>query len=434
MKIALVHDDFIQSGGAENLFAAIAQIWSEAPIYTSLVDWNKLPATISRNRVRPSFLQIFQKYAIARKWYKFLLPLYPIAFESFNFNDFDLVISSTTRFAKGIITKPKTLHICYINSVPRFLWSEKAKMEYLPQILRILFSPLLKWLEKWDKIASTRVDRYIANSKNVAQLVKEHYGIDSEVVYPAVDTDFFQATKGKRSNDFFLIVTRLVKWKKVEIAIKAAQVLKVNLKIVGTGPDERRLQNIAKNTSSLNYSLSDPAPYGAGESRSYHTTPRHPELVSGSTLRFRNPFGSIKSDKFGMTEGNKVSSRQARTITNDIEFLGAVSKEQLRNLYQNAKALIVTQEEDFGIAAVEAQACGLPVIAYSKGGVREIIIEGQTGLFFSDQSAISLQDAIIRASKVKWNSTACRNNTLRFSQAEFVSKLKLQVTKYAKFS
>src|SRR3990167_7286738 len=116
-KIALVHDDFIQQGGAESLFATIASIFPDAPIYTSLVDWNKLPATISRNRIRPSWMQ---RIPFTSKFYKVLLPLYPFAFESFNFDEFDLVISSTTRFAKSIITKPKTVHICYLNNIPRF--------------------------------------------------------------------------------------------------------------------------------------------------------------------------------------------------------------------------------------------------------------------------------------------------------------------------
>src|SRR3989344_2810770 len=244
MKVALVHDDFMQSGGAENLFATIAAIWPDAPIYTSIVDWSKLPESIGKSRIRPSFIQ---KLAIAKKWYKIFLPLFPLAFESFDFSKYDLVISSTTRFAKGIITKPKTVHICYINSLPRFLWSEETKREYLPVFLRILFTPLFNWLKKWDKISSTRVDLYIANSQNVAKKVKEHYGIESEVIYPAVDTDFFTLPKSKRSNDFFLIVARLVRWKKVEIAIKAALNLSINLKIVGMGPDEQRLKTLARN-------------------------------------------------------------------------------------------------------------------------------------------------------------------------------------------
>src|SRR3989344_4147682 len=116
MKLVLVHDDFVQEGGAENLFATISSIWPKAPVYTSFVDWDKLPESLSRDRIRTSFIQ---KIPFSAKFYKLLLPLYPLAFESFNFDDFDIVISSTTRFAKSAITKHQTVHICYLNSLPR---------------------------------------------------------------------------------------------------------------------------------------------------------------------------------------------------------------------------------------------------------------------------------------------------------------------------
>src|SRR3989344_5974064 len=120
-KVALVHDDFMQAGGAENLFATIAAMYPQAPIYTSLVDWQKVPKSIEKGRIKTSFMQ---KIPLAGYFYKMLLPLYPLAFESFDFNSYDLVISSSTRFAKGIITKPQTIHAAYINSIPRFLWDK----------------------------------------------------------------------------------------------------------------------------------------------------------------------------------------------------------------------------------------------------------------------------------------------------------------------
>src|SRR3989339_1404504 len=169
-KIALVHDDFIQAGGAESLFATIASIWPKAPIYTSLVNWGKLPSTINRDRIRPSWMQ---KIPFAAKLYKALLPLYPLAFESFNFNEFDLVISSTTRFAKSIITQPRTMHICYMNSIPRFLYGRKAQADYLPIMLRLIFKPILIWLKRWDKVSSCRPDLFVANSANISKKIKK---------------------------------------------------------------------------------------------------------------------------------------------------------------------------------------------------------------------------------------------------------------------
>ncbi len=364
MKIALVHDDFVQAGGAESLFATIASLWPDAQIYTSLVDWSKLPQSIARRRIKTSFIQIIP---FANRFYKALLPLYPLAFESFKFDDFDLVISSTTRFAKSIITKPGTVHICYINSTPRFLWDQKTQEDYLPKIAILVFKPLLWWLARWDRTAASRPDHYIANSHNVAGNIKKFYNRDSQVIYPYVDLNYFKPAKihnwQLRSQNYFLVVSRLVKWKKIEIVIKAAKELGINLKVVGKGPDEKRLKKIA---------IDD----------------------------------------------------QLSTLDYSVEFLGKVTKDILRNLYQNCQALIVTQEEDFGIATVEAQACGNPVVAYKSGGQNEIIKDKITGLLFERQTAESLKDAIEAASHVKWSVSACRQNAMRFSKVRFIKGIK----------
>lgn len=370
MKIALVHDDLVQEGGAERLFAEIAKIYPKAPVYTSLVNWSKLPASINRSRTRPSFMQ---RIPFANKLYKILLPLYPLAFESFDLSAYDLVISSTTRFAKSIITKPNTVHISYVNSVPRFLYNQDQAEQYLPKYLRSILEPYLSWLKRWDKVAASRPDFYIANSKNVQNQIRKTYGRESTIIFPAVDTEFFREkskrVKELKSESYYLIVSRLVKWKKIDIAIEACAQLGVNLKIVGSGPDEQRLKQI---------------------------------------------LNQVQNDSGG-----------------SVEFLGSASKEELRGLYQNCKALIVTQEEDFGVAMVEAQACGASVIAFGHGGSKEIIVDGKTGLFFNRQMPLSLKDAISRHSKLKWNGIACTKNALRFSRASFVKSLAYTIDKYA---
>lgn len=370
MKVALVHDDFVQAGGAESLFATIASIWPNAPIYTSLVDWKKLPQSINPQRIKTSFMQ---KIPFASRLYKIFLPLYPLAFESFNFDDFDIVVSSTTRFAKSIITKPKTVHICYINSVPRFLYDDKIQADYLPFLTRFLFKPILTWLKRWDKTAAFRPDYYISNSRNIGKKISKFYKMESEIVYPFVDLNFFKVAKVHnwelKSQNYFLIVSRLVKWKKIDIAFKAISKMDKSLKIIGEGPDKRRLKN----------------------------------------LTIRNQKGETR---------------------NQIEFLGKVTREQLRELYQNCQALIVTQEEDFGIAAVEAQACGIPVVAYRQSGVSEIIEDGKNGILFDSQSPQTLQDAIGRLSKVKWSVSVCRKNALRFSKETFIRQLREKASHY----
>lgn len=365
MKIALVHDDFSQSGGAESLFATIAAIYPDAPIYTSLVNWRKLPASIDKNRIKTSFMQ---KIPFANNFFKLLLPLYPLAFESFNFDEYDVVISSTTRFAKSIITKPKTVHIAYVNSTPRFLWNDDTKREYLNPVLSFLAKPYLNWLKRWDMVAASRVDFFIANSKNIQGKIKNAYSRESEVIYPYASSGFFTPAKihnwKLKSQNCYLVVSRLVKWKRIDIAIEAAKDIKANLVIIGDGPDKGRLERLAR--------------------------------------------------------GGKIT------------FVGKVTRELLRDYYRNSKALVVTQDEDFGIAAVEAQACGRPVIAYEKGGAAEVVVSGKTGVFFKKQTKESLKDAIEALSKVKWESAAQRASSLKFSKAVFVKSITRSTKKYGR--
>ncbi len=401
-KVALVHDDFCQLGGAERLFAEIAKIYPEAPIYTSLVNWSKIPTSINPDRIHTSFIQ---QIPFATKFYKLLLPLYPFAFESFDLSEFDLVISSTTRFAKAMITKPNTVHISYVNSIPRFLYNQDQAGEYLPHLLKFMLKPYFKWLKRWDKAASSRPDLYIVNSQNVARQIKKVYGRESEVIYPAVDTNWFKVkssqltAKEKTVNrqpltNYYLVVSRLVKWKKIDIAIQATQELGVSLKIVGIGPDEQRLRELFSPKS-------------------------HPEFNSGSEKKI------LKRVPFKKFQGKQNDKKGI------VEFVGSVDRKKLRDLYQNAKALIVTQEEDFGIAIIEAQSCGIPVIAYKAGGALEIIKEGKTGIFFKNQSPEAVKDAISIQSKLKWDISACRENALRFSKAVFVNSFKKSINDYA---
>src|SRR3989338_11614778 len=156
-KVALVHDDFLQRGGAENLFATIAGLYPKAPIYTSLVNWQKLPSSIEKSWIKTSLMQ---KIPLAKYFYKSLLPLYPFAFESFDLTKYDLVISSTTRFANSVITHPKTTHISYVNTTPRFLWNKKELSNYLPKALIYLIEPIINHLKKWDKITSSKTNFY----------------------------------------------------------------------------------------------------------------------------------------------------------------------------------------------------------------------------------------------------------------------------------
>jgi len=242
MKVALVYDRVNKWGGAERVLLALHEIWPEAPLFTSVYDPKNAPwAKVFK--VIPSFLQDFPAATGNHEWYALLMPL---AFESFNFDEYEVVISVTSEAAKGIITKSKTLHLCYCLTPTRYLWS--GYEEYFDSAFKkTVVRPLISYLRQWDKIAAQRPDFYLAISLNVKERIKKYYGRESEVVYPPVEVDRFKASKHQSiKEDYFLAVSRLVKYKKVDLAIEAFNKIGWNLKIVGVGREMDRLKKMAK--------------------------------------------------------------------------------------------------------------------------------------------------------------------------------------------
>lgn len=237
MKVALVHDDLVQWGGAERVLVALSEIYKDAPIYNSLYDKNHplLKEKFTNKEIKTSFLQKIPGW---KYLYKPFLPLYPMAFEQFDFSEYDLVISNTTRFAKSIITKPGTLHICYCHTPPRFLWG------FSGQKVTGILKPYLKWLKRFDKESSSRPDIFLAGSKNAQQRIKDIYRRDSQVVYPFVEIERFAYVKPFQGN-YLLVIARLIPYKRVDLVIKAAKRLGLSLKIVGDGPENEKLRAIA---------------------------------------------------------------------------------------------------------------------------------------------------------------------------------------------
>lgn len=236
MKVAIVHDDLVQWGGAERLLKGLLELFPDAPIYTSVFDRSngKLYKEFGNRKVVTSFLQNIPGW---RYGYKALLPLYPISFEQFNFDKYDLVISQTTRFAKSIITKPTTFHISYCHTPPRFLWH--FSKEFHP-----FLEPFLSNLRIYDRAVSNRVDYFLAGSKNAKKRIKKIYRKNSEVLYPFVDLKKMQKEE-IFDGGYFLVVSRLNKYKKVDVVIEACKKLKQPLKIVGTGPEMDKLKSIS---------------------------------------------------------------------------------------------------------------------------------------------------------------------------------------------
>lgn len=256
MKVALVYDRVNKWGGAERVLLALHQIWPEAPLYTSVYDPEGAPWA----KVFPIRTSFLQKFPLAQKSHESYPLLMPFAFESFDFADFDMVISVTSEAAKGIITKPKTFHLCYCLTPTRYLWS--GYDSYFPSRLKRLISkPLVSYLRRWDKIASQGPDEYFAISETVKRRIKNYYGRESQVIYPPLDITKFklesEKLKVKSGERFFLVVGRLVSYKKVDLVVKALNTLGYQLKIIGTGSEAGRLKRIARDNIEFLGNLTD---------------------------------------------------------------------------------------------------------------------------------------------------------------------------------
>jgi glycosyltransferase involved in cell wall biosynthesis len=344
MKVALVYDRVNKWGGAERVLLALREIWPDAPLYTGVYNpesakWAKV------FDIRPTFVQ---KFPLAKKKHELYPWLLTLGFESLSFDEFDVVISVTSAEAKGIITKPETLHICYCLTPTRYLWSHKdLYLSSKGSLFQKLAKPFISYLSIWDKVASARPDYYISISKNVQRRVEKYYKRESEVIYPPVETEWVM---GSDNTLPFLVVSRLVPYKRVDLAIKACNKLKLPLVVIGDGSESNRLRELAG----------------------------------------RN-----------------------------VKFVSSLTDIQLVRYYQKCKALIMPQEEDFGLAAVEAQANGKPVLAFGKGGALETVIEGKTGEFFNRQSVNSLVSVLEKFDESKYNRKTIRRNAERFSKERF---------------
>lgn len=359
MKVALVYDWVNKYGGAERVIEALHLIWPKAPLYTAVYDRKKAPWADSF-KVHPSFLQ---NIPFAKSHHEFFPFLISFSFESFNFDEYDVVISVTSYAAKGIITKPKTLHICYCLTPTRFLWSgyetykSKPGFGLLDPLVRIILSPVTARLRAWDYVAGERPDIYFAISNEVKNRIRKYYHHTSTVIYPGVDCELFTVPSNPHKNSkYFLIVSRLVSYKRVDIAIEAANNLRLPLKIIGTGNQKGKLKNLA-----------------------------------GDTIEFINDH---------------------------------LTDSELVRYYQDCTALIFPSEEDFGLTPLEAQACGKPVIAFRGGGVQEIIQEGINGAFFYPQEPVALINVLKNFDPRKYPPVTCRENAEKFDKKIFMTKFK----------
>jgi len=243
MKIALAHDYLNQMGGAERVVLEFHEIFGDAPLFTSIYDKSVMPEEFAAMDIRTSFMQ---KLPLVFKYFKLYLLLYPLAFRGFNLSAFDVVLSSTTAFAKGVRKRRGALHFCYCNTPARFIWMFEHYMqrERYPAFFKTLLKMLTIPLRWWDRSAARDVDFFIANSKNVAERIKKIYKRDSVIIYPPVDTQKYLPIE--TIEPYYLVVSRLNTYKRIDIVIKAFNELGLPLKIIGEGPDRGNLEKLAK--------------------------------------------------------------------------------------------------------------------------------------------------------------------------------------------
>lgn len=358
MKLAIVNDDLIQHGGQENILEELLNIFPNADLYCSVIskEW-KVRLTDKGIKYHTSFLD---KWPFITKLTRYVSPflLHNLAYESFDFTNYNVVLSSSSRFSHHIITKPSTVHLCYMHSPGRMIWNsyEYFKDETfgilsaLKKIGRVFLSYALGFMRMEDYISAQRVDFFAANSSVSKMRIEKYYGRDADIIFPFVDKISMEEPRG--SGDYFVVISRLAAWKKIELVIDACIKGNFKLKIIGTGSDEKRLKNIA----------------------------------SGNPL---------------------------------VEFLGYVSDAEKTKVISESKALIQPQLEDFGIVPLEANALGKPVICYGKGGALDTQVEGETALFFNSQDIDTLLNALNNFDSSDYDPNVCIKNAERFSKQAF---------------
>jgi glycosyltransferase involved in cell wall biosynthesis len=356
--IGLVHDYLLVMRGAERTFAAIADCWPEAPIYTSLYAAKGTAGVFQGRTVHTSRLQLLQA---SQRNFRRLLPLYPHAMEQLPVQRHRVLVSSSSAFAHGVVPREGAVHVCFCHSPFRYSWHEREiALGEVPRAFRPMLARTLDRIQRWDRRAAARVTSYVAGSELVRQRIGDYYGRDAAVIHPPVDVDRF--TVGSSPEDFFLVVSELVCHKRVDVALAAAKRAGCRIKVVGTGPDLERLR----------------ASFGASA-----------------------------------------------------DFLGRVPDDELERLYGRARALVVPNVEEFGIAAVEAQAAGRPVIAPNGGGTRETVVDGETGVLLDEASVEELAAAMRDVDFDRLSPARIRANAERFSRPRFARRFMAEVVRTA---
>lgn len=352
-RTVLVHDYLNQFGGAERVLEAMHALSPHAPVYTSMYAPDAMPEAYREWDIRPSWMD---RLPGVRTNHQLVLPAYPVAFERLRVPKCDLVLSSSSAWAKMVRAPTGAVHVSYVHSPMRFAWAfeQYCERERLPAAARNGLRPLMAAFRWRDRATLDRVDRFIANSTVVRDRIRAFWRRDAAVVFPPVDVDAFAPAPLEQVGDYFLMVSRLVPYKRFDIAIDAFNELGLPLWIVGDGRDRGQLERRA-----------------------------------GPSVR----------------------------------FLGRVPDDELRQLWARCRATVFMSEDDFGIAQVEAQAAGRPVIALAAGGVFDTVVPDVTGVWVEEQTAESLVAALRRFDTLSFDTGTLVEHARRFSTERFQREL-----------
>jgi glycosyltransferase involved in cell wall biosynthesis len=350
-KIALVHDYFVQMGGAERVAEAMHDSFPSAPVYTTVALPKGLPGGLRTADIRTSPMQHLP--SIERRFRHYFM-LYPFAVENFDLSDYDLIFSSSSGYAKGVRRRRNAIHVCYCHTPMRWVWryDDYVEREGFGGTIRAALPSLLWGLRKWDMRASRQPNYYIANSRLVAQRIKKIYGREAFVIPPPIDVQRFEMAD--EVGDYYLVLSRLMPYKRIDLAIEACKRANRRLIVIGDGPDRARLEKLADDR---------------------------------------------------------------------IEFLGRQPDSIVNYYAARCKALLFPGEEDFGMVPLEVNAAGRPVIAFRGGGALETVVEGVTGVFFDQQTSMSLAQGIEEFEGMKWRQDVLRHHAEKFDRTVFAFRV-----------
>lgn len=353
-RVAIIHDWLVIYGGAERVLEELLGLFPDADVF-SLIDYVPPPQR-GFLRGRPVHTSFIQHLPFSRRGYRRYLPLMPTAVERFDLSGYDLIISSSYAVAKGVLTTPDQLHICYLQA-RNLKYAYEDRHNYGGSgVRRLAEDLLLTHIRMWDSVASRRPDYTIANSHYVRRWQLHRHGVPSTVIYPPVDTEYFASSYCESKENYYVTVGRLEPYKRMRLVVEAFRELPYRLVVVGDGTELTALRRLA------------------------------------------GP---------------------------NVEFAGYCRPDEVASLVSRARAFVFASREDFGIAPIEAQACGTPAIVFNGGGAVETIrpIGGpaQTGIFFDTQTVEAIVTAVQRFERVRdsFEPGDCRANAERFSRERF---------------